>query len=94
MANEKNNSSSQETVTVSTEDPQKIQELERKLEQKNQEIEQIKKQAESNVKTDLTKGVVKQNTFKANYRNGYSDGTVEEEKKKILAERKRAKAGK
>lgn len=51
------------------------------------------KQAEQNIKTDLTKGVIKQNTFKHNYRNGYADGTVKEEKKKILAERKKAKVG-
>jgi len=48
---------------------------------------------EAEVKTDLTKKVIKQNTFKHNYRNGYADGTVEKEKKKILAERKKAKAG-
>jgi len=69
--------SNQETVTMHSNNPQKAQ----------------VKQAEQNIKTDLTKGVIKQNTFKHNYRNGYADGTVKEEKKKILAERKKAKVG-
>lgn len=93
MGNEKNNSSQQETVTIPAADPQKIKELERKLEEKNQEIDKIKKQAESNIKTDLTKGVINQNTFKHNFKNGYADGTVAEQKKKILADRKKARAG-
>ena len=106
MPNEKNNSNSQETVTVSTENPKKIEDLQKQLEAKEQEIQTIKEKTieaikrikqevrnEEEVKTDLTKKVIKQNTFKHNYRNGYADGTVEKEKKKILAERKKAKAG-
>jgi len=107
LSDEKNTSNSkQETVTVSTEDPKKIEELEKLLEAKTNEVEEIKEktieaiqrikkeaQAESNIKTDLTKKIIKQNTFKHNFRNGYADGTVEKEKKKILAERKKAKVG-
>ena len=94
MSNEPNSSKSQqEAITISTEDPKRIEKLEKELQEKDQEIEEIKKQAESNIKTDLTKGVIKQNTFKHNYRNGYADGTVEKLKKKILADRKKAKAG-
>lgn len=107
MSNEQNNSNSkQETVTVSTEDPQKIEELQKQLEAKNKEIENIKEKTisviqkikaeakqESSIQTDLTKKIIKQNTFGGKYKNGYADGTVEKEKKKILAERKKAKAG-
>ena len=67
MGNEKNNYTSQETITAPKENPQRIQELERKLEQKNQEIQQIKKQSESNIKTDLTKGIIKQNKNEKGY---------------------------
>lgn len=93
MPNDENDSNSQETVTVSTKDPQKIKELQKELKEKTKELEKVKKQAASNIKTDLTSNIRKQDTFGAKYRNGYEDGTVEEAKKKILAERKKAKAG-
>jgi len=114
LSNETNTSNSkQETVELSTDDPQRIEELEKQLAEKEQQIklsekevleikqktnEAIKRikqevQNEANVKTDLTKKVIKQNTFKHNYRNGYADGTVKREKKKILLARKKAKAG-
>ena len=107
MSNEGNNSNSQqETVTISTQDPQKIEELEKQLKEKDNEIKTIKEKtisviqkikkeanAESNIQTDLTKNIRKQNTFSGQYKNGYADGTIEKEKKKILTERKKAKAG-
>jgi len=114
LSDEKNTSNSkQETITISTDDPKKIKELEKQLAEKEQQVKDSEKQVqeikqktieaikkikqearnEENVRTDLTKKVIKQNTFKHSYRNGYADGTVEEEKKKILAERKKAKAG-
>lgn len=107
MSDEKNTSSSkQETVSVSSEDPQKIEDLQKQLQVKDNEIKQIKEKTieaiqrikqearnEADVKTDLTKKVIKQNTFKHNFRNGYADGTVEKLKKKILADRKKAKTG-
>jgi len=94
LSHEKNTSNSkQETVTISTEDPQKVKELQKELKEKTQELEKVKKQAESNIKTDLTSNIRKQNTFGEKYRNGYADGTVEEAKKKILEERRKAKAG-
>jgi len=83
----------QKTITISTEDPQKIEDLQKELQEKTQELEKVKKQAESNIKTDLTSNIRKQNTFGGNYKNGYADGTVEKVKQKILAERKKAKAG-
>ncbi len=69
-----------------------IQEIKQKT---NEVIKKIKQEVknEAEVKTDLTKNIIKQNTFKHNFRNGYADGTVEKEKKKILAERRKAKAG-
>ena len=107
MSNEQNNSKSQqETITISTEDPKRIEELEKQLAEKEQQVKEIEQKTneaikrikqeirnEADVKTDLTKKIIKQNTFKHNYRNGYADGTVEKEKKKILADRKKAKAG-
>lgn len=93
MPDDKNNSNSQETITVSPEDPQKIKDLQNQLQEKTKELEKVKKQAESNIKTDLTTNIRKQNTFGGKFKNGYADGTVEEAKKKILAERKKAKAG-
>jgi len=106
LSNEKNTSNSaQETVTITTEDPKKIKKLEKQLEAKNEEIEIIKEKtitaikkikaeaSQSNIETDLTKKIIKQNTFKHNYRNGYADGTVKKLKAKILADKKKAKAG-
>jgi len=98
--------SQQQTVTISTDDSKRIEELEKQLAEKGQQVKEIEQKTneaikrikqeirnEADVKTDLTKKVIKQNTFKHNYRNGYADGTVEKEKKKILADRKKAKAG-
>jgi len=107
LSNEKNSSNSQqETVTMSTEDPQKVEDLQNQLEAKEKEIENIKEktittiqkikaeaQSQSNIQTDLTSNIRKQRTFAGNYKNGYADGEVEKEKQKILAARKKAKAG-
>ena len=106
MSNSQKTNNSQETVTISKEDAQKVEGLQKQLEAKNKEIETIKQKtteaiikikqearSEADIKTDLTKKIIKQNTFKHNYRDGYADGTVKEAKKKILAERKKAKAG-
>lgn len=104
MGNESTENNSQETITVSTEDPQRIKELEAKLEAKEQEvkdikektitaIKKIKEENKPEIKTNLTANIIKQNTFQHKFRNGYADGKVAEEKKKILAERRQAKAG-
>lgn len=105
MSNEQNTSNSkQETVAISSEDPKKIEDLQKQLAEKENEIKEIKEKtiaaiqkiktearAESNIQTDLTKKVIKQNTFKHNFRNGYANGTVKKEKQRILAERRKAK---
>lgn len=102
MANDKNDSNTtQDTVTVSTEDPT-IQELQKELKAKKEELETIKKQTantikelkdKSEIKTNLEAKIIKQDTFAVSFKNGYADGTVAEAKKKILAERAKAKAG-
>jgi len=102
LANDGNNSKNiQETVTVSKDDSE-IKELQKQLKEKTEALEATKKQAEktikdlkekSEIKTNLEAGVIKQDTFGASYKNGYADGTVREAKKKIIAERKKAKAG-
>ncbi len=98
MGNNKNDS--QETVTVSTNDPQKIEELQTKLAEKDKEIQEIKektitaikkiKEDSNEIKTDLRANIIKQNTFKQSFRNGYADGTVEEATKKLNAESRKA----
>jgi len=106
LSDKKNTSNSkQETVTIPKEDPQKIEDLQKQLAEKENEIKNIKKkaiaviqiikaeaQSQSNIQTDLTRNIIKQNTFGGNYKNGYADGTVKKEKKRILAETKKAKA--
>jgi len=79
--------SNQETVTISTGDIKKIEELQKELQSKTKELEA------SRIKTNLTANIIKQDTFGASYKNGYEDGTVKEAKKKLLAERKQAKVG-
>jgi len=70
---------------------------------KNKEIEIIKEKTSTAIKkikeeannptpthkTDLVKGVIEQNTYKGNFRNGYSNGTVEKEKRKIRDQQKK-----
>jgi len=88
LSDEKHTSKSNpETVTISTGDLKKIEELQKELQSKTKELEA------SRIKTNLTANIIKQNTFGASYKNGYEDGTVKEAKKKILAERNKAKAG-
>lgn len=95
MSDDKNsqNNSKQETVT---EDPKRIKELEGKLANKDQEIQEIKQKtsdaikkikadskSESEIQTNLPARIIKQNTFKGNFRNGYADGTVEKATKEL-----------
>ncbi len=79
--------SNQDSVTISTNDLGKIKELQKELQSKTKELEA------SRIKTNLTANIIKQDTFGANYKNGYEDGTVKEAKKKLIAERKKAKVG-
>ena len=45
-----NNNSNQETVTVTTEDPKRIEELEKLLDKKDQEIQQVKQKTSDAIK--------------------------------------------
>ena len=96
MSDSKNTSSSQqETVTITTEDPKRITELEGKLAKKDQEIQKIKqKTSESEIVTNLPARIIKQNTFGNNFHNGYADGTVKKATKELRATQRKASVGK
>ena len=96
MSDSKNTSKSQqETVTITTEDPKKITELEAKLAKKDQEIQEIKqKTSESEIVTNLPARIIKQNTFGNNFHNGYADGTVKKATKELRATQRKASVGK
>jgi len=96
MGDKDNENSSQESITVSTEDPQKIKDLEAKLAAKDQEIQIVKEKtiaaikkikeeakSESEIQTNLPARIIKQRTFKGNFHNGYADGTVEKATKEL-----------
>ena len=83
----------------------KTKELDGKLEAKNKEIESIKEQTGKMI-GDIIQNqqqpetaepdplvIRNQRTFKGSFKNGYADGTVEEAKKKLISDAKRAKAG-
>jgi len=101
------NDSTQETVTVSTENPTKIKELEEKLAAKDQEVKEIKEKtiaaikkikkeskSESEIVTNLPARIIKQNTFGNNFHNGYADGTVKKATKELRATQRKASVGK
>ena len=96
MSDIKNTSSSQqETVTITTEDPKRITELEGKLAKKDQEIQEIKqKKSESEIVTNLPARIIKQNTFGGHFHNGYADGTVKKATKELRATQRKASVGK
>jgi len=96
LSDEKNTSNSkQETVTISTEDPKRIKNLEAKLAKKDQEIQEIKqKKSESEIVTNLPARIIKQNTFRHNFHNGYSDGTVKKAREELRATQRKASVGK
>ncbi|MEE8383906.1 MAG: hypothetical protein V3R39_03070 [Nitrosopumilus sp.] len=70
-----------------TEDPQKIKDLQNQLAQKSEQIKNLKEKNSD----DIAPGIRKQRTFEGNFRNGYSDGTVEKEREKIRAKERLAK---
>jgi len=92
MGNDKGNeneNSSQQNNKNSTEDTQKIKELEAKLAAKNQEVQSIKDKtiadikkikedakSEAEIQTNLPARIIKQDTFGNNFHNGYADGKV------------------
>lgn len=95
-----NNNSNQEN-------PKKIEELEAKLAKKDQEIQEVKQKtldaikkikeetkSQSEIKTNLSARIIKQNTFKGNFRNGYADGTVKKAAKELRATQRKAIASK
>ncbi len=101
------NDSTQETITPSTENPQKIKELEAKLKSKEQEVKDIKEKtitaikkikkeskSESEIVTNLPARIIKQNTFGSNFHNGYADGTVKKATKELRATQRKASVGK
>ncbi len=101
------NDSTQETITPSTENPQKIKELEAKLKAKDQEVKDIKEKtiaaikkikkeskSESEIVTNLPARIIKQNTFGSNFHNGYADGTVKKATKELRATQRKASVGK
>lgn len=86
------NNSKQETVT---ENPKKIEDLEAKLANKDQEIQEIKqKTSESEIVTNLPARIIKQNTFGGHFHNGYADGTVKKATKELRATQRKASVGK
>ena len=96
MSDSKNTSSSQqETVTITTEDPKRIKNLEAKLAKKDQEIKEIKqKKSESEIVTNLPARIIKQNTFGGHFHNGYADGTVKKAAKELRKTQRKASVGK
>ena len=96
MSDNKNTSSShQETVTITTEDPKRITELEANLAKKDQEIKEIKqKTSESKIVTNLPARIIKQNTFGGHFHNGYADGTVKKATKELRDTQRKASVGK
>ena len=101
------NDSTQETVTVSTEDPTKNQELEEKLAAKDQEVKEIKEKtiaaikkikaetkSESEIQTNLPARIIKQSTFKGNFHNGYADGTVKKATEELRKTQRKASVSK
>lgn len=96
------NNSKQETVT---EDPKKIKNLEAKLAKKDQEIQEIKQktsdaikkikeESESEIQTNLPARIIKQNTFKGNFHNGYADGTVKKATEELRSTQRKASVAK
>jgi len=106
LSDGKNTSRSQQE-TVIKENPKKIENLEAKLAKKDQEIQEIKQKtsdaikrvkeeskSESEIVTNLPARIIKQNTFKHNYRNGYADGTVKKATEELRATLRKASVGK
>ncbi len=104
MSDSKNTSRSQQEIV--TKDPKRITELEAKLAKKDQEIQEIKQKtsdaikrvkeeskSESEIVTNLPARIIKQNTFKHNYRNGYADGTVKKATEELRATLRKASVG-
>lgn len=75
-----NISSSTSTTPTYDELTKKTKELEKQLAEKTQRNSD-----------DIAPGIRRQKTFEAAFKNGYSDGTVKEAKKKIIAEAKSSK---
>jgi len=102
-----NKNSSQETVTISPEAAKKIEDLQEKLAAKEQEIQTVKEKtidvikkikaeskSESEIQTNLPAHIIKQNTFKENFHNGYADGTVEKARKELRKTQRKASVAK
>lgn len=98
------NNSKQETVT---ENPKRIEDLEAKLANKDQEIQEIKQKTSDAIKrvkkeskskpeivTNLPARIIKQNTFGGHFHNGYADGTVKKAAKELRATQRKASVGK
>lgn len=103
MSDETNTSNSkQKTVILSTDDPEKIKELEKQLAEKDKQIKESKKQvkeikqkkSESEIVTNLPARIIKQNTFGGHFHNGYADGTVKKATKELRATQRKASVGK
>ena len=57
------------------------------LAQKDAEISKLQKElAQKKNSDDIAPGIRKTHTFGANYRNGYSDGTVKKERERLKKE--------
>ncbi len=107
MGNDSTKNSSQETVTISPEVAKKIEDLQEKLAVKEQEIKTVKEKtidvikkikaeakSESEIQTNLPARIIKQNTFKGQFHNGYADGTVEKARKELRKTQRKASVAK
>jgi len=113
MGNESSKNTSQETITISTEDANTIKNLKDQLNSKNKEIQEVKEKtsdaikkikeeskkseseiSQSKIETNLPARIIKQNTFKGNFHNGYADGTVKKATEELRSTQRKALVGK
>ena len=82
---EQNTSESEQEVILSTEDAEKVKDLEKELEEKNAKIENLEKSSKNS--DDIAPGIRKTYEFGGRYRNAYEDGSYKKVKEKAKEEK-------
>ena len=102
MSDSKNTSNSkQETVTSHTDTSQKVEQLEKQLAEKDNQIKNIKEEAIKIIKDiksknsdDIAPGIRKTSTFGGGYKNAYANGSFQKHREKLALDARQSQVGK
>lgn len=85
--NTEETSGNEQEIVLSSDDAQKVKELEKELEEKNSKIKNLEKQGKGKNSDDIAPGIRKTYEFTGNYRNAYEDGKYKKAKETAKKEK-------